>query len=155
MKQSYVIAIVVFLLVLAGIVFFGLSGEKDMTQDQMPITEEPTDERPATTITAKHQYKDGTHIIAGETDMPTPCHLLEWRTDIAESLPEQVMIDFSLTTQAETCLQVITPARFKIEFQASEEASIEAMLNGRPIVLNLIEADPGEDLDDFELFIKG
>jgi len=107
------------------------------------------------TITAKHQFKDGKHIVAGEVNVPTPCHILTAGALVAESFPEQVTIDFRASTTADVCAQVLTLARFKIEFQASEKASIRAMWNGEPVELNLIPAAPGENLEDFEIYIKG
>jgi len=48
-------------------------------------------------ITAAHQYSEdeGVHIVAGEADVPTPCHILNHEVSIAESMPEQVSINFS------------------------------------------------------------
>ena len=74
---------------------------------------------------------------------------------IAESFPEQVTVDFKVINNAEACTQVITPQRFKVEFDASENASMRARLNGRNIELNLIPAAEGETPDEFEIFIKG
>lgn len=156
MKPLHIIATIFFLHILGAVIFFGffLDRPDDTISSDMPLVEEQQT-RPSVTITAKHQYKDGTHIVAGETDMPTPCHILNWETLIAESYPEQVTINFNLSTQAEMCTQVITPTRFKVEFKVSEMASINATLNGERIILNLIEAGTEENLDDFELFIKG
>jgi len=155
MKQSYIFATVAFIALLAGVIFFGGFFTRESIEEPTTAVEDNKLARPEVTITAKHQWKDGVHTIAGETDMPTPCHLLEWETFVAESFPEQVSINFTLGTQADGCIQVITPTRFRVEFQASERASINATLNGEQIVLNLIEVGPDEDLDDFELFIKG
>src|SRR3989344_5090564 len=107
------------------------------------------------TITAKHQFKNGKHIIAGDVNMPTPCHILTTSAQVAESFPEQVTIQFVSRTSGEFCAQVITPARFKVEFTASENATVKATWNGQPVSLNLIPALPTDDLDNFELFIKG
>ena len=41
------------------------------------------------------------------------------------------------------------------DFTASEKATIKATWNGKPAILNLIPADPNEDLNNFELYIKG
>src|SRR3989344_4182577 len=73
--------------------------------------------KPHETITAKHQYKNGTHIVAGEVDLPTPCYVLSTDTLIAESFPEQVTIRFKAETSGEFCAQVVTTERFKVEFQ--------------------------------------
>ena len=87
--------------------------------------------------------------------MPTPCDLLESSAVVAESFPEQIMIDFSVLNNAEFCSQVITPQRFKVTAPASEKATFSAKFMGRDVELNLIPAEPGEVPDDFELFIKG
>ncbi len=113
-------------------------------------------------ITAKHQYKpaspaggNGTHIIAGEANSPTPCDILTTDARIAESFPEQVTLLFNSKNSGEICAQVVTSNRFKIEFQASENATIKATWNGQPVELNLIPVGANEDLTNFEIFIKG
>ena len=55
----------------------------------------------------------------------------------------------------EVCAQVVTPARFKVSVGADKNAKLSATFNGQPVTLNLIEAAPGENLDNFELYIKG
>ncbi|MEK7585298.1 MAG: hypothetical protein AAB455_02205 [Patescibacteria group bacterium] len=110
---------------------------------------------PHETITAKHQFKDGAHIVAGEATSPTPCDILSTSAIVAESFPEQVTIAFTSQTTGEVCAQVITSNRFKVEFQASERATIKATWNGQPVELNLIPTTTNEDLGEFELFIKG
>jgi hypothetical protein len=106
-------------------------------------------------INAKHQFKDGKHIIAGEVNLPTPCYVLGTQAVVAESYPEQVTIAFTAKTGTEVCTQVVTTERFKVDFTASKEATIKATWNGVPIILNLIPAGQNEDLANFELFIKG
>lgn len=106
-------------------------------------------------INAKHQFRDGEHIIAGEIEVPTQCHSLSVETVIRESFPEQVTLNFSSTSEAEVCAQVMSPRRFKIDFSASENATINATWNGAEAVLNLIPAGEDEDLNNFDIFIKG
>ncbi len=106
-------------------------------------------------IDAKHQFKNGTHIVAGQVNLPTPCYVLDAKASVAESAPEQVTIAFTASTSAEQCAQVVTPERFKVQFSASAEAKIKATWNGKPAILNLIPAGADEDLTNFELFIKG
>lgn len=157
MKPSYIyfaIGIVVIIAALFGVNMY--LSNKDVATTTPPTQLPPQDNgRPDITITAKHQFEDGHHIVAGELDLPTPCHILDWNVVVAESYPEQVTINFTETTQADTCAQVITPARFKVEFDATGTAAISATVNGKPAVLNLIPAEPGEDLNDFEIYIKG
>jgi hypothetical protein len=87
--------------------------------------------------------------------MPTPCDLLEWDTMVAESYPEQVSVNFSVLNNSETCVQTVTPQRFKASFTASEDASVRASIEGKSVDMNLIPASEGESPNDFELFIKG
>lgn len=105
-------------------------------------------------ITAKHEFSDGTHIIAGEVSLPTPCHILTTESRVTNEGAD-VLISFESSTQAETCAQVITPARFKIEFEAREDVVFSALWNGEKAELNLVPVAEGETLDEFELFIKG
>jgi hypothetical protein len=151
-----IIIIVIALAVLIAGWFFTRDGSLGTGKNSIIGEEVDVDlNLPQETITAKHQFANGKHIVAGEVGLPTPCHILDWTVAIAESFPEQVFIDLMSSTQAEACAQVITPARFKVEFTASENARISMTLNGEPVTLNLIDADPGEDLEKFELFIKG
>jgi hypothetical protein len=106
-------------------------------------------------ITAKHQFKDGTHIVAGDVNLPTPCYVLNTEARVAESQPEQVTLVFTTQTEPNVCAQVVTTERFKIDFKADENATITATWNGKPAKLNLIPAGADEDLSNFELFIKG
>lgn len=106
-------------------------------------------------ITAKHQFKAGKHIVAGEVNLPTPCYLLDTSAVVAESMPEQVTLKFTATTQGDMCAQVVTTERFRIDFTASEGAVIKATWNGKPAKLNLIPVGPNEDLTNFEIFLKG
>jgi hypothetical protein len=106
-------------------------------------------------VTAKHAYRAGVHTIAGEIPLPTPCHVLESSAIAAED-GSSIQVQFvSRTGEGEICAQVITPARFKLTAKANQKATFTGTFNGSPVTLNLIEAGPDEDLDAFELYIKG
>lgn len=106
-------------------------------------------------ITAKHWYKDGVHTLAGEISVPSPCHIVEGHTSAsADGMQSFLELSSSVKT-GEMCAQVITPARFKVSQKADKNTSWSATLNSAPVTLNLIEAGPNEDPDDFELYIKG
>lgn len=143
------------LLVVGGAVFLLQSGSQEVVvpseQQQEEMGYIPT------LVHAKHQFEDGVHTIAGEIDLPTPCYLLKSDVfvEIQEPETDRVLVQFTTTGEAEICAQVITPARFKEAFHAQENAHIEATWNGKPVMLNLVEVGPEENLDDFELFLKG
>ncbi len=106
-------------------------------------------------LTAKHAYQQGAHIVAGELPLPTPCHILDAQMTVSSD-QSQILLALTSTVKGDAlCAQVITPARFKVSAKANKDAHISATLNGQAITLNLIEAGPDEDLDNFELYIKG
>lgn len=160
-SKAVAIAVTIFALIVAGM--FGYAYLKSSERQQ--VTPQPSeDERKKQPddryahidrIDGKHFYEDGVHTIVGELAMPTPCDLLNAEATVAESFPEQVTLDFEVINNAETCAQVITPARFQVRAEASEEATFSARFNGRPVELNLRPAAPGETPEDFELYIKG
>lgn len=164
-QRTIVMIVALFVLIVAGMFVFALMKNDEINEE--PVTtpaDESTEpgeddaEGPYSNISridAKHFYIDGTHTLAGEVMMPTPCDLLEANASVAESMPEQVTIAFTVTNEADMCAQVITPQRFMVSFDASPEATFSATLEGRAVELNVFEAEEGETPEDFELFIKG
>ena len=158
-KKAVVAAVIIFLLIIAGMFTFAYlkKSEQATTED----TTEQEEENPTTPydyitrVDGTHYYIDGVHTVVGEIPMPTPCDLLEADAIVAESYPEQISINFNVINNAETCTQVITPARYKVEAAASPEATFSATFMGRSVELNLTPAPEGETPDDFEVFIKG
>lgn len=159
-QKSIILIIVVFILLVIGMFIFASLKKTELT-DLTPPTEVPVGESEDVPyayidrIDAKHFYLDGKHSIVGEIEMPTPCDLVDTSVSVAESMPEQVTIDFTVVNTAETCIQVITPYRFRVDFDASAEAVIKARFMGREVILNLLPAGEDETPEDFELFIKG
>jgi len=163
-NRIVLIAIGVFLLVVAGMFSYtylkrgemtGDTRAPDRSQDTPGEQEERSPYAGIERIDATHFFEDGTHTVVGEINMPTPCDLLDPRVEVAESMPEQVTINFEVINNSATCAQVITPQRFRVDFDASEDASVSATLDGRELPINLIPAKEGESPDDFEQFIKG
>ncbi len=152
-KKGTVIAIVVVLGLIVVSTWGWVRYSNRMTDQKEQIRNEDTEVVPD--ITAKHQYKNGKHIIAGEVNLPTPCYILDVQAVVAESMPEQVTLKFTSTTQGELCAQMVTTERFRADFTASQKAVISATWNGKPVKLNLIPAGVNEDLNNFEIFIKG
>lgn len=157
-QRTISILIGLFVLLVAGMFVFAYftnddAQNQDDVNDDMQMEETPYDN--ITRVDAKHFYIDGTHTIAGEIMMPTPCDLLEADATVAESMPEQVTIHFSVINNSEMCAQVLTSQRFLVSFDASEEADISARFMDRDIELNLVPPAEGETPEDFELYIKG
>ncbi len=150
--------VVLFAAIVIGMFTYAYLERKERTAQVAPVINSsstplstPLDQR----VNAKHYYIDGTHSFAGIVSLPTPCDLLEATARVAESFPEQIIIDFTTTNNSESCIQVVSEQRFLVSAQASSEARISATWNGQPIELNLTPAAPGERPEDFEVFVKG
>lgn len=158
-KNNIIIATTILALIVVGMFTFTYIKKQEMQVDKSETSPVVIDETSPygdiIRIDAKHFFINGKHTLAGEIAMPTPCDLLNWDTRILESSPEQVMIDFKVVNHAQTCAQVVTPQRFLVSFEASEQAKIRAFIMSREVELNLIPPMEGETPEDFELFIKG
>ena len=158
-NRSIVAAVVILGLIIVGMFVFANLKKAEIAEEDRASATTTEDQDAAyagiTTIDAKHFIEGNNHTIAGEILMPTPCDLLDWDVRVQESMPETAIIDFTVVNNAETCIQVVTPQRFLVTFEASPEASVRATLQDRSVELNLIPPSPGETPEDFELFIKG
>ncbi len=154
------------IVVLALGVFVAVSIERSKINDASQVAgatwadtpaQKPTDLNVTqrTVITAKHAYINGAHIIAGEIPLPTPCHILEATTTVPVDKKQVFVIFTSSIKSGENCAEAVTPARFKLTTKAAKDAVLTATLNGQDVTLNLLEAGPNENLDNFELYIKG
>lgn len=106
------------------------------------------------TIEAQHSFQNGKHMVAGLVTVPTPCDALDVKTRIMESSPEQVELAFTTSNSGGMCIQVLAGRKFKVDFQASQNATIRASMNGKPVNLKLTPASQ-KTLEAFEVDIKG
>lgn len=163
MNQKNIILIVsIFVFIVAGMFTFAWLKKQELAKstDQPNDSLTPVDaiEGPYSNIDridAKVFYTDGVYTLVGEILLPTPCDLLTADAIVMESYPEIINLDFSVINNAEMCAQVVTAARFMVSASASPEAQFHAHFMGRDVILNLLEPDPGETPDDFEMFVKG
>lgn len=162
-KGTYLIAAIV---VIAVIGFIAISFQKSTLDTKPSVSDNASTTAwentpaeviasPETVITAKHAYQNGAHVVAGEIPLPSPCDILE-TSALPSSDKKKILVQFTSSVKSgEKCSPDITPARFKVSIKADKNAVLSATLNGLPVTLNLIEAGPNENLDDFELYIKG
>jgi hypothetical protein len=133
----------------------GAANGTPLSWSETPAVGSSTDSEAERIITAKHAYKAGKHTVAGEMEVPTPCNILDAHAT-PSSDGKKVFIEFASSVKTgDACIQVITPVRFKVTAVGAADAVWSATYNGQPVKLNLIEAGPKEDLDNFELYIKG
>ncbi|KKS84710.1 MAG: hypothetical protein UV60_C0016G0011 [Parcubacteria group bacterium GW2011_GWA2_43_11] len=149
---------VVTLVVLLGIVAVGLFFYTlvfSPTEISSPAPDQvqsgQTEER---IMTARHQYLDGIHTIAGVTEVPTPCHKLVAETFFTETNSTGVEIRFNTLLEGEECPSQPFEVPFRVSFEADENAALSATWNGGPVRLNLIPLQSGEELDDV-IYNKG
>ncbi|MBI4087140.1 hypothetical protein HY416_04150 [Candidatus Kaiserbacteria bacterium] len=156
-QRAIIVAVVLFAVIVLGMFLYArFKSDTLRTAEPAPVTSPVNQPSGITHVDAKHFFKDGMHTVAGEIMMPTPCDLLEVSPISLESSLDEVTLAFRITNSTEgVCAQVVTPQRFKVSFEANEGATIKATFKGEPVTLNLIEAGPDENPDDFEVFIKG
>lgn len=123
-----------------------------------PLVESPSQESTVgalvDTLDVKTQYVDGMLTIAGTIQTPTPCHTVS--TEVAQTGPES--FDLTLTTsipQGIICAQVISNKDFKVTFEAPATSTVKAAIDGLEYKLNMFEVPAGQDIDAFDLYIKG
>lgn len=158
-KRTITLIVILFVLLIAGMFTYAFLKKSEVAKTPVVTVTKPVEEslpyEDITRINAKHFFVDGLHTFVGEISLPTPCDLLDVKSSVAESYPEQVTLNFTVINNAETCAQTITVQRFMVTAKASNEAKISATFMGRPVELNLIPPLQGETPEDFELFIKG
>ncbi len=146
-------------LILFGFILMRQNGAKKEISNPAtsPADTQVPEEKAGKIITAKHDFVDGTHIIAGTIDLPSPCYILRHEVVFLNEEKTEVEVRFtsSVKDPAQACAQVIFPAPFKVEFEGPQKVAISATLNGEPIVLNLVNVPEGEDIESFSEFIKG
>lgn len=153
-NTKIVALVVVLVCIAAGLFIYTLiSAPTEITQptDEQATSTQQNDDR---ILTAKHQFADGLHTIAGKTEVPTPCHRLVAEPFFTEGSPIGVEVRFSTLLEGETCPSQLYEVPFRVSFEAPEDAILTATWNGAPVRLNLVPLQPGEELDD-ELYIKG
>jgi hypothetical protein len=166
------IIVLVAILVVIAIGLFTYTFVSAPAPEETPVTEEnPASQTEERIITARHQYLEGIHTIAGVATVPTPCHRIlgepyilpidtdpKFVSDPAGSyaVPNGLTVEvrFSTLLEGEECPAQATDVPFRVTFEAPENATITAVWDGAPVRLNLVPLGPGEILED-ELYIKG
>jgi len=152
--NTRIVAVVVVLVVIAIALFtYTLVSAPTPEEVRVAPQEEQVEQVPERLISAKHQYVDGVHTVAGMVTVPTPCHRVLTSAYLLED-GVTVELQFSTLLEGEECPAQATEVPFRVPFEAPENATITAVWNGEPARLNLFDVAPGESLDD-ALYIKG
>lgn len=101
-----------------------------------------------------HYVSGGVHVVEGTVALPNPCYALSVAVEKLGSKPEEVLVDvwlrFTATPTADVCAQVIHEAPFRATFEASDNAKLEATINGIRMALELeprarVSAETGDE----------
>ncbi|HEY4493543.1 MAG TPA: hypothetical protein VJB98_02900 [Candidatus Paceibacterota bacterium] len=139
MSNKTVIGIVAVLIVILGLVWWGLSDKQEVINEPVDNGSEVTQD----SLTVDHYYEDGKHTIEGTITLPTPCHTITGEAIVAESMPEQITIKLTTKAGEGICTQVLADKFFRVTFNASKEAVIKATLDGKPITLVFSQVQEG------------
>jgi hypothetical protein len=105
-------------------------------------------------VQMKHQFKDGRHTYVGSLDLPTPCYSLD--SDLVKTSNTEGSITLNTSrNDEEICAQVVTTRTFRLQIDAPMNFMVKGMLNGRAVELNMFEVPASDDIDLFEINIKG
>ncbi|HEY4483495.1 MAG TPA: hypothetical protein VI953_04960 [Candidatus Paceibacterota bacterium] len=140
MSNKTIVGVIVGLIVIGGLAWWGLSGRTEAPVDGDVAGDEISQPN---SLTVNHYFDNGSHTIEGTITLPTPCHSLTSDVLVAESYPEQVTIKFTIAPGTGICTQVLADKFFRVTFNASKDASIKATLNGQPISLVYSENKEG------------
>ena len=157
-QKSIILAAVIFALLIVGMFIYANLKQTELNTKETILPSENTEPvlyPEITRIDAKHYFIDDVHTLVGEINFPTPCDLLQASSFVSKSLPEQVLISFSVINNSDDCESSTTGQRFMVEANASKDATFSVTFLSRKIELNLIPAAEGETPGEFELYIKG
>lgn len=151
-KNLIIVLVIVIIVLIIGFVIARTEEAKNPSLRDDAMLE---DQGLTETINVKHQYKDGEHVFVGTIILPTSCHSYNAEVIDSETGPE-IRISINDPAEGQVCAQVVTERDFKVTYKSDDpDQAFRLFVNGEEYKLNLFEVSPNEDIDTFELFIKG
>ena len=150
--KGWIIGVVI--VILLGLGIYWLMSPSTPTATDTAQTPATQDEY-VQMVNVKHQYKNGHHTYVGEIDVPTPCHTLASSYSKDANSTTGYTLVFTSTSSSQMCAQVVTSKPFKLSFDAVKDIVLSGTLNGKKLRLNLFEVPANQDLDSFNINIKG
>lgn len=153
------VAVVVILIVL-GLYFWLGSSSTDVTppETNTPATNTPpVDNNYVQSVNVRHQFKSGTHTYVGSIDLSTPCETLTTEVVPTAAGSKLYTLKFTSTKTSEVCAEVKTTKSFKVTLKGTSDIKLDAYgsLNGKQVRLNVFEVRPDQDIDNYDIYIKG
>lgn len=160
MQKSNLTIVIALVIVAVAVGLVVANTNQETPVDNPPTATSSDQDGVVRTINARHQFnaETGQHTLTGTTTVPTPCHKLETSVEIQESLPEQVVVNFS-TDKPDTdqvCAQVITQRQFDVSFSASQDAEISGgNFDDDKLRLNIRSVQGAKTGTDTSIYSKG
>lgn len=151
--KGLVVAVIIVVLLALGI--YWLVSPSTPAATDTAQTPAATQDSYVQMVNVKHQYKNGHHTYVGEIDVPTPCNTLASSYSKDANSTTGYTLVFTTTSTSQICAQVVTSKPFKLSFDAVKDIVLSGTLNGKKLRLNLFEVPSNQDLDSFNINIKG
>lgn len=150
-KTGYIITIIIGILFLILVYLVATNKPEEGLDGKV---DENVIEEPAELIHVKHQYKDGTHIFAGDLIVDNDCSdRLE--ASVSDTGPTLVFETIDDNPDGPCTKEAFKTYPYKLFHVSPEDTKYSGTVNGVPVRLNLYEISPDEDIDEVDLFIKG
>lgn len=124
-----------------------------------PIIESPTvsenTELYVPTTELKEQYKDSVYTFVGSIQVPTPCHTVQSKVNVIADNTYQIEVTTVPPSADTVCAQVITDKTYKVSFGAGKNITVTARINGIEYKTNRFVIPLDQNIDTFNLEIKG
>lgn len=147
--------IIITLVVLSAFLFVFLFVSEKMFNKTIVDTNNPSQDIVLPIMDIKEQYKGSTYTFAGTIDLPTPCHQLDTKVNQISDAVFEIEMNIVAPAQDIMCAQVIAPTPYNVSFEGPSDILIYAKLDGEIYELSRFVIPEGEDINTFELFIKG
>jgi hypothetical protein len=150
MKKILIIFGLIIVLVLVAF------ADKNIQENRPATTNEEPEETLLETLVVKHQYKDGKHIFVGEVELPRPC--LAYSASIVDTDNEkekEILLSFSDPEGEPVCDESFRNAPYRVTYIGPEDLTFKAFVGGQEYRLNAFEIPLDQNIDDFEIFMKG
>jgi hypothetical protein len=105
-------------------------------------------------VQVKHQFKNGEHTYVGSLDLPNACYRLDSSITKTNDASAIINLMTAMNTE-EACAQTVTTRTFRLQVDGAMNLSVTGLLNGKAVDLNMFEVPAGQDIDLFEINIKG
>ena len=152
MKKT--IITIISLLIVLSVLIYGYEFIFKKPIIESPTIEESTDDF-LPTLEVKEQYKNSTYTFVGSIQVPTPCHSVASKVNKISDSEYQIELTTVSPAKDIVCAQVVTDKSFKVSFQAPVGVKVTAILDGVPYQINRFVIPNDQNIDTFQLEVKG